>query len=131
MQPKSAIYPWPFATCFKDKHGKWIVGLQRTIQSCRRNNENYQEYVRLIQNFQNCDFIPLLDPLDLPNDAQTPVWVKISFPPLHKIFICPVNHLEKDLSEIWSCEGYDCVDRRFPRVEPEENPVLKFYKPQF
>ena len=86
---------------------------------------------KLIQNFKNCDFIPLLDPLDLPNDAQTPVWVKIPFPPLHTIFICPVNHLEKDLSEIWSCEGYDCVDRRFPRVEPEENPVLKFDKSQF
>ena len=79
-------------------------------------------------NFKSCEFFPLLDPLDLPNGQETPVWALIPFPPLHTVIIGPVNHVEKSLMDVCDVEGYECVWSHVPRENPEENPVRCFEK---
>ena len=54
--------------------------------------------------------MPLLEPLDLPEGAETPKCLKIPFPALHTVIIVgPVNHLEDNLMKFNDYEGYDCV----------------------
>ena len=44
MQSNSAKFPCPFAECYKDKEGKWNKRKLRTIQSCKKRSQSYQEY---------------------------------------------------------------------------------------
>ena len=76
-----------------------------------------------IKDFKSCELLPLLEPLDLPEGAETPIWLKIPFPPLHTVIIGPVNHLEDNLMKFCDYEGYDCVWKNIPRENRAENPV--------
>ena len=47
MQSNSAKFPCPYAECYRDSNGYWIIGKLRTIQGCRNNYLEYQEYIKV------------------------------------------------------------------------------------
>ena len=49
--------------------------------------------------YKNNEFLPLFDPLDLDNGQETPVWLIIPFPGLHKVLLGPVIHAVDALKE--------------------------------
>ena len=81
-----------------------------------------------IKNFYSCEFVPALEPLELKDGVETPVWLLIPFPPLHTVILGPVNHLEKSLMNLCEKEyvGDGCVWASLNREDPENNPLLKY-----
>ena len=54
----------------------------------------------MLVKYQNLKkFEPLLEPLDLGEGVETPVWLLLPFPALHTVILRPVNCLERSLME--------------------------------
>jgi hypothetical protein len=94
MQSHSAKFPCAFGECFKGPDGQYVLGIRRTVQNCKENAEEYEKMDvqqgdkrKKLKLFKNNEFLPLLEPLDLENGEETPVWAVIPFPPLHTVLL--------------------------------------------
>ena len=55
--------------------------------------------LKYIKEYKSCEFQPLLEPLDLGEGVETPIWLLLPFPALHTVLLRPINCLEKSLMQ--------------------------------
>ena len=57
-----------------------------------------------MKDYKNNEYIPLLEPLQLVDDQETPVWLLVPFPLLHTALLGPVNDAKDSLVEYYDIE---------------------------
>ena len=95
----SSKHPCPYGQCYKDRHGNWIKGQDRTISNIRENRRTWMNRSRNkkgtrtnLKKYMNCEFEPLIN-----GDPEDPIIKTVPPPPLHTVLLGPVNHLMKEL----------------------------------
>ena len=94
----SSKYPCPYGECFKDNHGNWVKGKDRTVKNLTENQMKWCENSmdrKYLKKYKNCNNVPLIT-----SEEETPILYLIPPPPLHTLLLGPVNDVIKKLQSL-------------------------------